>query len=173
MLPLRARPIGVDLDSQSIRIGQIERLADGVIRAVGVLTLHAQVRDEAPQRGAIGQEDREVIQTEQARSRNRPYAPVFVKQHERLLFTLCPECRLPVFPREQLKTEHVLVINKRAADVCDLQPHGSEPRSIGQAVAGRCDAVVESHPRNTGMPGGRAAFLASWRSLKEAAVRIR
>jgi hypothetical protein len=64
VLPLRARPIRVDLYPQTVRVGQVERFADRVIRAAGVFAEPSKMRDEASQRRTIGHEDGEVIEAE-------------------------------------------------------------------------------------------------------------
>ena len=106
------------------------------------------MRDKAPQGGAIRQQDGEVIQPEQPRSRNRPHARALVEHDQRFFLALGAKRRPSILATEHSQAEHALVVVERAAEIADLQPHGAKPRSFGQPVSGWCDAVFESHRGN-------------------------
>jgi hypothetical protein len=74
--PGGARPVGVHLDPQPVGVLQVERLAHPVVRRAGALADLRQVRHEAPQRGAVGEEDGEVVQPQPPR-RGTGAAPGF------------------------------------------------------------------------------------------------
>ena len=61
------RPVGVDLDAQAVGVRQIERLADQMIGHADANAQRRQMRREAPERGAVRQQDREVIEAERPR----------------------------------------------------------------------------------------------------------
>ena len=74
-LPRGARPIGVHLDAEAVGIGQVERLADGVVGAARVHAEPAEVLHEPAERRPIRKQDREVVQAQQSTPRNRPARP--------------------------------------------------------------------------------------------------
>ena len=107
------------------------------------------MRDEAPQRRAIRQQDGEVIQPEQPGPRNRPDARTLVQHDQRLFLTLGAERRLPLFATQHPQAEHALVVVEGSAEIADLQPHGAKPCGVRQPVSGWRDAVVQSHRGKT------------------------
>ena len=62
-------------------IGQVERFADQVIGHAGGGAERRQVREEAPERRAIGQEDGEVIEPERGAPRRRRDAGPRFERH--------------------------------------------------------------------------------------------
>ena len=91
--PRRARPIGIHLDAEAVRIRQVDRFADRVIRRSSVDPERAEVRDESSERRAIGQQDREVIETEESAARYRLHAWLFHELDQRTLFSLGARAR--------------------------------------------------------------------------------
>ena len=62
--PGLARPVGVDLDAEPIGVLQVERLAHEMVARAGVDADGTEMPDEAAERRAIREEDREVIEPE-------------------------------------------------------------------------------------------------------------
>ena len=64
--PERSRPIGVDLDAESVRVGEVERLTDQVIRHSDTDATFRDVHGKSAECGTIGQQNGEMIQAERA-----------------------------------------------------------------------------------------------------------
>src|SRR3954469_13427225 len=62
--PRVPRSIGVDLDPQTVRVPQIQRLTDKMIGSPEAHGTFREMSSESPKRSTIWQKDREVIQTE-------------------------------------------------------------------------------------------------------------
>jgi hypothetical protein len=91
--PLRPRAIGVHLDAKTVGIAEIQRLADEVIRRSGVSTALGEVRHQPSERGAIRQQDRKVIETEQPPARHGADATLLVQRDERRVVALRSQLR--------------------------------------------------------------------------------
>src|SRR5690606_34709307 len=69
--PARARPVGVDLDAEPDRVGEVEGLADEMVAGAGGNTELREVPDEATECGAVGEEQSEVEEPEPAATEDR------------------------------------------------------------------------------------------------------
>src|SRR5688572_4718380 len=81
--PLVAGTIGVHLNTESIRIAEVDRLAHQMISHASWLPSVREMRQEASERRAIGEQDRKVIEAEAAPSRNRRRADTLMELEER------------------------------------------------------------------------------------------
>ncbi len=136
----RARGVGVDLDAEAIRIGEIERLADQVIAGAGVNPDVGEMLDEAAQRRPVREQDRKW----KSPSRPRPAG----RQHSAPLAELDEgtgtgaEHGDGLLPRELGQAESVAVEIERALEVGDLERDGPDRRRRRQAKAARRFAVT-------------------------------
>lgn len=140
--PRLARAVHVHLDAQSIRIGQIERLAHEVIPGPGPLADVGEVTHEPPQRRTIGQQDREVEQPEVRAPGRRSGAAVLSQRHQHALVAMRGECRLASRIGSHAQAEHIPVVADRPLQVGDLQAHRTQtgrlrqPRARGRHAVG-------------------------------------
>jgi hypothetical protein len=147
-LPRGFRAIGVHLDAEAVWIGQVNRLADGV---VGAGRMDAQVRDvtrEAAERRPIRQQHREVVQAEQTVSRNRSRIRALVEFHQRLSVAVRAQCGDAAFGSERPQAQDLCVVLQRSLKITDLQPHATDPRRRRQPIPGWRDAewlAVDGH----------------------------
>lgn len=72
----------------------------------------AEVRDEAPERGTIREENREVIETEESAPRNRPRGRELVQLHDLMLVVMRPERDGGAAPAKDAKPEYSLIENE-------------------------------------------------------------
>jgi len=70
--PALARPVGVDLDAQTVRILEVQRLAHQVIAGSWARADLSQVPDQPAERCAVGQQNGEVIETQGSPPGNWP-----------------------------------------------------------------------------------------------------
>src|SRR5690349_21252579 len=126
ILPARARAVGVDFDPEPVRIGEIDGLADEVVRHSSVGAELLEVREEAPERGPIGQEDREVIQTDAPSPRHRLRSLQLLELHERFLVPLRAEHETILRLLDYTQPEDALVVVARSAEIADLETHATE-----------------------------------------------
>src|SRR5215203_1054030 len=176
-LPHLSGTIGVDLDAESVWIVEIERLAHLVIRHADAHVLRREVREEPPERSALGQQDREVKQPEGASPGHRSRARDLVQCDQRRLRARCAERGGVGRGRDRAEPDHVRVVRQRPLQVRHLEPHATHPRRVGQAESGGRDA--ERGRRCDGGPAGHewspvagasvstcryATFDAAWRT---------
>ena len=69
--PGRTGPVCIYLDSEPVRVAQVQRFAHGVVGHPGTQSQTEQMRRKTTERRSVGQEKGEVIQTESASSWHR------------------------------------------------------------------------------------------------------
>ncbi len=110
MSPGIARPIGVHLDPETVGIAQVDGFAHEVIGHSGALADLAQMAEEPPERGALRQQDREVVQPEPASARHGARARTLVQLDDRRRAAGAAESGGARPALEQAKPEHLLVV---------------------------------------------------------------
>jgi hypothetical protein len=128
--PTLARPVGVDLDAEPVRIGEIERLADQVVARAGVDPEVRQMLDEAAQRRPVREQDREVEEPEPAATGGTGTAPL-AELDERT--GTGAEHGDPSVPTELGEAEDRLVVLERALELGDLKRDSPDRRCRRQA----------------------------------------
>src|SRR4051812_10846819 len=103
--PRVARPIRVNLDAESIGIGQIHCFADKVIRHSRVRTDRAEVRNEAAEGCTIWKQDRKVIKPEQTSPRHRARSGELVEMHYLPVFAVRTKTGVICGPLNETKSE--------------------------------------------------------------------
>ena len=151
--PRIARPVGVDLDAESVGIGQVHRLAIQVVGHPRVAAGLEDVLQETPERGAVRKQQREVIQAESPAARQGSCAGALVQFHERSRLVVRAEHDDALVAREHAEPEHHLVKQERPRQVRDLEPDAAQSRGGGQAVSRRLHTVIRL--RRSRQPRGR------------------
>ena len=103
------------------------------------------VPQEAAEHGAVGNEDREVVESEQAAARRRRRAAPLVQLDERRVAAVRTEPGRRRRRGRSCESDHALVVGDRAGQVGDLQLHRPQARRVGEPVSCGRDAVVETH----------------------------
>ena len=148
-LPGCSRAVCVDLDSQAVRVAEVERLAHEVIGRTGPDTQAGEVLEEPSQCRPVRQENREVIQPEQS-TRGRG-AGTLLEFDEGEWSALGTENGHPLVLSQHPEPEHALIIGQRAAQLGHLQPHHANPGLVGEPVPGGSDTEL-SHRGHAGSP---------------------
>src|SRR6202008_776241 len=130
--PRVARPVGVDLDAEPVRIGEIHRFADEMIGHPGVRADLTEVRDESSERRSIGEENCEVVETEQSAPRNRTRSRVLVEVDDLSIFTMRAQSSRIGAPPNDAHAEDIGVELDRPLEISDLQPNSAEMRRFRQ-----------------------------------------
>ncbi len=117
VLPRRTLAVGIDLDAESVGIREIERFAHQVVRHPGPFAACRQVREQAPERRAIGQQDREVEKPEAAPAVRRCRAGHGVQRDERRGVAGRTKLHGVVRGRDLVQPEHVAIVGARAREV--------------------------------------------------------
>ena len=102
------------------------------------------MRDEAPERRTIGQQDGEVIEADSSPRGHGLRAGTLVQTHERNRVTHGAQIGAPISTREQLEAEHALIVRERSLEISHLQVHPAHPRrrrQSGRPVA-RCPGTT-------------------------------
>src|SRR5205814_1271462 len=140
--PGPARSVGVDFDSQSIGISEINCLADEVIRHSGVGADLAEMRHESAERSAIGQQDGEMIQAEQAATRNRTRGAELAQMNDLSIFGMRPQAHPIATTPYHAHAEHLLVERDRPLQISDLQPDSTKSRRFRKSISLRPNATL-------------------------------
>src|ERR1700738_157503 len=133
--PRVTRSVRVDLDAESIRVGEIHSFTHELIRHPGVDAGLCEMRDEPSERRAIRKQDRKVVQAQQSSARNRPRARQPAKMNDLAILSVRAKTRRFGGAVEDPHAEDILVEEKRAIEVGDLQTHSAKVRRFGKAVA--------------------------------------
>src|SRR3954470_21195244 len=120
VLPRVARTVCIDLDAESVRIGEIYGFADKVIRHPGIRADLRQMRDEASKRCAVRQQNREMVKTEQASLRHGSRAGKLVQMHDLTILPMRTETRCVAAPIDHSHSENFLVERDRSVQIRDL-----------------------------------------------------
>ena len=139
--PGTARPVGIHLDAEPVGVGQIERLADEMVGHAGPLADFRQMAQEAPERGPVGQQDREVVQPQPAAPRDRRGARTLVQLDQRRGAPGPPRRATRPGAVERLQTEDPPIPLERARQIRHLQADRAQPSRGGEAVARWGDAI--------------------------------
>ena len=139
--PRRARSIGIDLDAETIGIGEIDRLADGMIRHPDDRRVAEGMPDEPPERRSIRKQNREVVEPERASARHRVSAWALVELDKHALGPMGTERCTVRRLRHRLESQAVLVGRQRARKIGDLEVDASYPCRRRQPEAGGRNAV--------------------------------
>src|SRR3954467_15065467 len=142
VLPRVARTVGVDLDTEPVGIGEIHRFADEMIGHSSVRADLSEVRDESAERRAIGQKNREVVETEQSATRYRSRRPQLAEMHDLAILSVRTEAGRIVVSTNRPEAEHFLVELDRTLEIRDLEPHSPEMRRFGKPVLSRLDSAL-------------------------------
>ena len=145
--PALARPVGIDLDAEPVRIGEIERFADQVVAGAGVHPEVGEMVNEPAERRPVRQQDREVEEPEPAATGGPGAAPL--AQLDERTGTRAEDGDAPV-PSELGEAEGRAVELERALEVSDLERDGSDRRCRRQAEAARRLAVAAGRRRLDG-----------------------
>ena len=132
-----------------------------MIRGCGAHACRRQVRDEASQRGAIGQQDRDVEQPQHAGVRNRADTAAFVQRDERTRVSGAAEDGEIVIGREDREAQAIAVVLERSPKVGNLEMDRAYPSvdvQLGQRVAFSEIAEVQNGQSRVAGAGG-ASFL--------------
>jgi hypothetical protein len=100
------------------------------------------MRNEPAERGTIGEEDREVIQSEPPAMWHRRRTRQLMERNERCVVIVCSKRRTGVASMENPEAEHISVVSQRPMQVRNLKLDPAEPSRIGDAIAGRRDTVA-------------------------------
>ncbi len=134
--PFGARAVPIHLDSQSIRIGEIERLTDQMVTGTCWCPDGGQVSDEPSKRRPVREQDGEMIEpqarTWPAGSGSRP----FLEQHQRLVGRCCPKRRAIAHAEEFTEPQHPGIPFQGAVQIGDLEMDGPEVQRPGKPVPG-------------------------------------
>jgi acyl-CoA synthetase (AMP-forming)/AMP-acid ligase II len=145
-LPVGARPpgvtraIGIHLDTESIGIGEVERLADRVVRAAGSAPHRAEMSEKPAECRALRHQDGKVEQAQKPAARNGPDAATFAQPNEGS--SAGGESRLTHRLLHHGETQDLLVIRQRARKVGNLQRYGPQTCFRRQPKGRRRDAEV-------------------------------
>src|SRR4051794_40655170 len=89
--PGRSVAIGIYLDAQPVRVGEVNGFADEVIRHSSVRANLSEMLDERTECTAAGQQDREMIKTKKASARNGSRVLSLIELNEHAIFTMRSE----------------------------------------------------------------------------------
>ena len=140
--PAFAGAIGVHLDPEPVRIGEIERLADEMIGGSRVGAHPVEMGDEPAERRAVGQQDREVIETEPASAGGGAGAGELVQLDERRVVSRA-EHDSGRRAREEPESQDRGVVRYRSVEVGDLEHDAAQPGLGWKPIAGGGRAVGE------------------------------
>lgn len=138
--PLRARAVGVDLDAETVGIGEVDGLTHQVVRHAG---LHAGLREvpyEPCEVGAFGQEEGDVEEPEEPSPGDGPCPRPLDQFDQRSVVAGGTEDGRTTGAAEHAEAEYALVEGERPREVGHLETHASEPRRGREPVARWCDA---------------------------------
>jgi hypothetical protein len=157
--PAARRPVGVHLDAQAVRVPQIQRLAHQVIAGAELEPQGARVRQEASERPAVREQQREVVETRAAVGGRRARTPALAELHQRRpsrgplggrsARRAASQERPARLPIEEPHPEDLVVEGEGALEIADLQTHRPQPRRRRQAEPIRRQAVA---PRRRRLP---------------------
>ena len=178
--PGAARPIGVDLDAEPVRVAEVERLAHGVVGAASVDARVAEVTDEPAERGrgrapgARSGRDRDdpdaapawrpVVRAPRRAECRRPSVPA------------TPRCPTPG-PRAARARRCSTRPSARGRPLADARHRRAWRRAAGRRAGRfRRDAVwshLRSSPRYVSQTAGPAGCAVGWRHVPTIAPRVR
>ncbi len=130
VVPLRPRAVGVDLDAESVGIAQIERLADQMIRRSGAHADAGHMSQEAAERGAVGEQNGEMIEAEPALNANGRRVRVGVEHDEGRVLSVRMQRRGGRRDVARLQPEHLRVVVERATEVAHAKANWAKPQLI-------------------------------------------
>src|SRR5687767_584676 len=139
--PRVPRSVGVHLDAEPIRIGEVDRFAHQVIGHAGLHPDSGQMLHKPAECGSIGEEDGEVIEAQAATSGHGCRAAPLAKRNQRCRVGHRAERSRPRIATLDMKAEYVLVVPERTLQVSDLKRDSSQSGRRRESIAGRRDAV--------------------------------
>ncbi len=140
--PGGARPVGVHLDAEPIGVGEVDGLAHEVVRHPRVRADLPQVRQEPPQRRAVGKEDGEVVQPQQPAPGHRPHAGLLAQLQQRRVVAVRAQHRAAAVALQHAEAGHLAVVAQRPLQIRHLQHHPADVGLSGQPEALGRDAVL-------------------------------
>ena len=159
-LPDLPRPVPVDLDPVRVGIAQVERLADEVVGEPDERHAVARrVREPAREVGALGHEQREVVEAGVADRRPRTG---LLDEHQQLAPARA-ERRAAVSLLEQLEPDRRPVVLERALELRDGQVNRAE-RGLRRDLAARGRTRRPRAPRGRAAPAGGRSWPQSRRA---------
>ena len=114
---------------------------DKVVRHACVLTNRRQVRDEPAERGAVGEKNREVIESDLPSTGNRAHSRLLMELDEHMVVTANPELGNVIPTLDNAQSDHTFIISDRAIEVGDLQANATDVRRVRESVSRRPNAV--------------------------------
>src|SRR5688500_1346772 len=113
MLPQILWAVGVHLDTQSVRVREVERFAYKVIRHSNADPSAGDMFGESSERRAVGQQDSEVIEPERPLARRTLYSRLGMEPHERAVAADGTQSSSLFRPLQYLQSKHIAVIVDR------------------------------------------------------------
>jgi len=133
VLPGRPRPVGVDLDAESVGVVEVERLADEMVGGADRLIDAREMPQELPEGSAAGKQDGVVKQTEMGSPPYRIRTGSLDQLDQRR--ARHAECGPSGAARVDAEAEHSLIPPDRAVEVGHLQAHCTHMGGGGKPVA--------------------------------------
>jgi hypothetical protein len=139
--PFGAWAVRVDLDAQAVRISQVDRFADRMVRDPGNGTLPERVSKESTKSRPIRQQNCEMEQTESPAPGHRSRTGTLGELDQHTIVARRAELSAIGRSDERAEAKRALVVLERSTQIRNLQPHAADTRLFGQTEAVRLNAV--------------------------------
>ena len=157
---------------EAVRVGEVQRLAHGVIGTAGIDVAIGDVPDEPAKHAAIGHQDREVEEPEPPLPRRRRRAGEFVQLDERGRAAVRRQAGADAGCLHDVEAEDVGVVVERAREVAHLQPDRADVGVVraGDSRVGRCRTGAGAC---CAIPGSVTTICRSGRGMRRSSASVR
>jgi hypothetical protein len=125
------RPVNIDLDAETVRIGQVQRLTHRMIRHADQKPLIKRVRGEAPECRSIRKQDCEMEQPVSSGAWRRRDATLLVQLRNQPAGARDSHLGAALDALEHRQPKYVSVVLDGALEIADLKTDRSDVRTIG------------------------------------------